>query len=198
MKKTILSFLSCLTVSAVLFVSSCTKEGPAGPAGPAGAAGAAGTNGTNGAAGAAGPSAKLFDFTLTFDSTTTGALPGNYQRYQGITGVDTAKDVVLLYNVYVSPTTGTKYYYAMPFASGGVAYNYVYLRNTASTTGGINLYCIIEDPADGSYNPIFSYTGSATDVEKFRAVVIKATTKNSNVNYNDYNSVASFYHLPKQ
>ncbi len=143
--------------------------------------------------------AKLYDFSLTFDtaSATATTLGGNYKRYQGITGVDTALDVVLVYNVVVS-ATGTKLYYAMPSVSLGVAFNFVYYRNIASTNGGLNLYIIIEDPADGSINPIFTITGYPTHVEQFRAVVIKATSRNSNVNYNDYNSVASFYHLPME
>jgi hypothetical protein len=188
MKKTnSIKFLGMIAIAAGLFLASCSKEGPAGPAG------AAGADGATGATGAPGPSAKLYDFSLTFDSTsgTATTLGGNYRRYQGITGVDTAKDVVLLYNVYVSSTSGIKYYFGMPNVSNGVAYNYYYYRNTTSTTGAINLVCSIEDPLDGTINPI----GVPSFVDKFRAVVIKATAKVPFLDYSNYNAVKAFYNL---
>ncbi len=185
MKKTnMFKVFGGLAIAASLFFVSCSKTGPAG---------AAGATGATGATGAAGPNAKFYDFTLGFDNSAGDAntLPGNYSAYSGISGVDTAKDIVLLYEKYTSSTSGTNFYYAMPYTTDGIAYNYVYFRKASSTTGQIYVLVSIEDATDATINPVttaFSVT--------YRAIVIKGTAgKNPNLNYSDYNSVKEFYHL---
>lgn len=195
MKKTgIFNFFGVLAVASSLFFVSCSKEGPAGPAGATGA---------TGATGAAGPNAKFYDFAITFDSASAQvdgsgnltAYGGNFKVYSGISGVDTAKDLVLLYEKYTSSTSGTSYYTAMPNTSNGLAYNFYYYRNATSTTGGIKIVVSIEDPSDFTINPV-NDAGLATYSDNFRAVIIKGMAgKNANVNYSDYNSVKAFYHL---
>ncbi len=142
--------------------------------------------------GAAGPSAKYYNFSLSFDNSPGDAstLPGNYDVYSSISGVDTTKDIVLLYEVYTA-SSGKKFYYAYPYTTDGIAYNFFYTGNSTSTTGGIYLIVSIEDATDATINPV-----TTPFSVNYRAVVIKGTAgRNPNLNYSDYNSVKEFYHL---
>ncbi len=78
--KTSIKFLTLLCISLVVFMSSCTKEGPIGPIGPAGIDGIDGTNGIDGANGVDGAdgnanvSASQW-FPLSFIKTVTNGIP---------------------------------------------------------------------------------------------------------------------------
>lgn len=176
MKKNI-SIIFAVIISVILFVS-CAKEGPAGPAGANGTNGTNGANGATGATGATGqpgPDAKTFDFQLTYNAGDT------YQTYSGITGFD-ANDVILFFARYET-LGGVPFWSSIPAVFSDVNF----IPEFSNTTG---LVFINTFELGTQTSP---WTSSITF--DFRAVLIKSSAKNSNVNYNDYNSVKEYYHL---
>jgi hypothetical protein len=176
---------NCLLIFAIASVTlfSCGKDGAVGPAGAQGPAGAVGPTGKDGSQGVNTylfRNKKITLATLTGGGSTAAVV----LQVPAITADILSKGAVLAYTDY-----GTFYgaWYALPV----VQPNYLYITTTRIEPGdvGINVYF----PMDN----ISSITADFEIVVIQGASVTQLSIAHPNVNFNDYNQVASLFGLNK-
>lgn len=126
---------------------------------------------------------QMKDVIGTFNST------NGYTLTQGISIYNT--DVVLVYRNINSNTSGGKVWQLLPktsFLSGGRELDYNFLFNTNT----------VEIFTEANFDQS-TMTSSEKDTylnnQMFRIVLVPASGKNANIDYNDYNAVVKYFNL---
>lgn len=169
------NIIAIATITIILAVSGCSKQGPIGPAGPNGTNGTNGTNGANGNA-----NVKMYFFQN--DSLTTAH---SFYKYLPVTGAVIDSSIVLAYydpngNWYPSPGLGV-----------GGAYQTRNYTNPGADSVPFNMSPL--NP-DGS-----AYTGSKITLNRVKILVAPASSvfigKTSPVDFNDYKATMKYFGL---
>ena len=175
---------------AITALMGCGKDGDTGPQGEQGPAGANGTNGVDGTNGTNGTNGnanvKLFMFgPTTFTSTDDNEA---YNFPSSVTTNMLDSSLVLYYHKNQSGVGSM--WYAIP----GLGYNSLY--DTRAFTLAHNRTCNIEiKNSDGS-----NYSGSSQTFSKVKVIVVPSSnysgSRNSGVNFNDYEATMKHFGLP--
>lgn len=173
---------------AITALMGCGKDGETGPQGEQGPAGANGTNGVDGTNGTNGTNGnanvKLFMFGPTTFTSTDDNETYNYPSSVKTNMLDSS--LVLYYH----KTSSSSAWYATPGLGNGANY-----QTRAYTFSSTRNFIIEIADADGS-----AYSGASRTFTSIKAIVVPASTytgsRNSGVNFNDYEATMKHFGLP--
>ena len=178
MKKSTLTLSVLLGLFTILFVSSCTKEGPAGPSGKDGA------DGRNG-------NANVQMFLFTSDNTFSSGIFNKAYTLPGVTNNLVDSSLVL---AYFTDETDTW----LPVGSTNTARTYstkwYYIKGFGGSQFG-SFYIDLDSPSGGA-----EYTGSAVTLGKVKFIIAPVngfSGKKEPVDFSDYKATMKHFGLPE-